>query len=157
MASAKSSTFKTTLLRPADAADGDDWAFLVLPKSASEILPRRGRTSVKGTINGHPFKATLDPDGRFGHWLTVSEDLRVAAGAQFGDTVTVQIAPMHPEPEPALPRDLRQALDAMPEAKAVWDDTTTLARVDWVHWVESAKQAKTRKRRVENACDTPHA
>jgi hypothetical protein len=153
MARARSSTFKTTLLRRADAAGGGARAFLVLPKSASDILPRRGRTSVEGTINGQPFKATLEPDGQLGHWFAVDEELRVAAGAEFEDTVTVRISPAQPEPEPALPRDLRQALDAAPAAKAVWKNTTTLARVDWIHWIESAKQAKTRERRVENACD----
>src|SRR5699024_7400053 len=74
-------------------------------------------------------------------------------GAEFGETVTVQISPANPEPEPVPPRDLQQALDASPKAKAVWEKTKTIARVDWIHWVESAKQAKTRKSRVENACD----
>ena len=32
-------------------------------------------------------------------------------------------------------------------------DTTTVARMDWIHWVESAKQAKTRKSRVKAALD----
>lgn len=80
-------------------------------------------------------------------------NLREAAGVQYGEMVTVQISPVNPEPEPTVPDDLQQALDACPEAKAVWEATTTIARVDWVHWVESAKQAKTRKSRVENACD----
>lgn len=52
-----------------------------------------------------------------------------------------------------MPDDLQQALAATPAAKAVWVDTTTIARLDWIHWIESAKQAKTRQRRVDNACD----
>ena len=35
---------------------------------------------------------------------------------------------------------------------ALGPEPTTLARIDWIHWIESAKQAKTRKSRVENAC-----
>lgn len=35
----------------------------------------------------------------------------------------------------------------------IWNDTTTLARVDWVHWIVSAKQAKTRAQRIESACE----
>lgn len=145
--------FKTKLLRPAKPGDDDSWAFLVLPRSISDALPRRGRTSVQGAINGHPFQATLEPDGQLSHWLRVDMNLREAAGVQYGVMVTVQISPVNPEPEPTVPDDLQQALDACPEAKAVWEATTTIARVDWVHWVESAKQAKTRKSRVENACD----
>jgi len=131
----------------------DAWAFLVLPKTASDTLPRRGRTSVEGTLNGHPFQTTLEPDGQLSHWLRVSGELREAAQARIGEVVTVQIAPADPEPEPQLPDDLREALAACPAAQAVWHDTTTIARLDWVHWVESAKQAKTRKSRVKNACD----
>lgn len=154
MAKKSSLTFSTTLLRPATPGKEDDtWAFLVLPKTASEQLPRRGRTSVEGTINGSPFQATLDPDGQLSHWLKVSKELREAAGADIGDVVAVQISPADPEPEPKLPDDLQAALAASPAAKANWDDTTTIARLDWVHWIESAKLAKTRQVRVNNACD----
>lgn len=153
MAGTDSSTFKARLLRPANPGDDGSWAFLVLPRSASEKLPRRGRTSVEGAINGHPFRATLEPDGQLSHWLKVPEALRDAAGAEFGETVTVRVSPARPEPEPSPPDDLRQALDASPEARAVWESATTLARVDWIHWIESAKQAATRTRRVANACD----
>lgn len=146
-------TFKTKLLRPAKPGNDGSWAFLVLPKTASNQLPRRGRTTVTGTLNGYPFQATLEPDGQLSHWLKVSEQLREAAGAAIGDIVTVQISPAEPEPEPQLPDDLQQALVASPAAKAVWDDTTTIARLDWIHWIESAKQAKTRQRRVDNACE----
>ncbi len=74
------STFQTKLLRPAKGAEDDGWTFLILPKPASDELPRRGRTSVEGTINGHQFQATLDPDGRLSHWLKVGKELREAAG-----------------------------------------------------------------------------
>lgn len=147
------STFETTLRKPAKQGKDEAWSFLVLPKSVSDTLPRRGRTTVDGTINGVPFQATLEPDGQLSHWLKVSKELGQAAAANAGDMVTVQIAPAPLEPEPALPDDLKHALAAAPAAKAVWNDTTTIARLDWIHWIESAKQASTRQRRVENACD----
>ena len=34
-----------------------------------------------------------------------------------------------------------------------WEATTTLARVDWIHWITSARQAKTCAKRVNDACD----
>ncbi|TEA80004.1 YdeI/OmpD-associated family protein [Allopusillimonas ginsengisoli] len=153
MPKTKASTFKTKLYCPANPGEDGPWAFLVLPKTASDTLPRRGRTSVEGTINGHPFQATLEPDGQLSHWLKVSQALLEGAAASVGDTVAVQVSPATPEPEPAIPDDLQKALDKSATAKATWDGTTTIARLDWIHWIESAKQAKTRKRRVENACD----
>lgn len=65
--------FKAKLLRPAEAAKGSSWTFLVLPKNASTKLPSRGMTAVQGNINGHPFRATLEPDGQKSHWLKVTK------------------------------------------------------------------------------------
>jgi hypothetical protein len=108
---------------------------------------------VDGTINGHPFRATLEPDGQLSHWLKVGKELREASGAEAGDTVALELMPVASEPEPELPPDFLEALAAVPEAEAVWNATTTIARIDWIHWIESAKQSRTRKSRVENACD----
>lgn len=147
------SRFEARLLRPAKAGTDDSWAFLLLPESASARFPRRGRTGVEGTINGHHFQATLEPDGQLSHWLKVSRELCEASGAEAGDTVMLEVVPVAKEPEPDLPSDFREALASSPEAKAVWDATTTIARIDWNHWIESAKQAKTRESRIENACE----
>ena len=51
-----------------------------------------------------------------------------------------------------MPRDLGKALAAAPKAKAQWKDLTPIARRDFISWIDSAKQAKTRKRRIGRAC-----
>lgn len=140
------------LLRPA-APRGATWTFLVLPAKASAKLPARGLCSVDGTINGARFKATLEPDGKGSHWLKVSRRLRQAAGADAGDTVALDFAPVDKEPEPRVPADLRKALAAAPAAHAVWKDITPVARRDWIQWITSAKRPETRARRIGNACD----
>lgn len=147
------SRFQAQLFRPAQPGSDASWAFVVLPKDASDKLPRRGRTTVSGTLNGHPFQATLDPDGRLSHWLRVSRELREAAGADVGDTVTLELMAVAMEPEPDIPSDFLEALAATPSARRVWDETTTIARLDWIHWVTSAKQLKTRAKRIADACD----
>ena len=108
---------------------------------------------MEGTINGHRFQATLEPDGQLSHWLKVSKGLQEAAAVSPGEMVAVQISPASAEPEPELPDDLRDVLATCSAAKATWENTTTIARLDWIHWIESAKQAKTRKSRVDNACE----
>ncbi len=145
--------FEARLLRPANPGEGEPWAFVVLPKAVSDQLPRRGRTTIAGTINDHPFQATLEPDGQRSHWLKVGQAQCEASGAAVGDTVTLEVAPLAAEPEPVVPPDLQDALAASPEARAVWDSTTTLARLDWIHWIESARQAETRESRIAGACD----
>jgi hypothetical protein len=104
--------FKAKLCRPAESAKTHSWSFLVLPKNASAKLPSRGMTAIEGTLNGFPFRATLEPDGQKSHWLKVDRKPSEAAGAEAGDVVTLDIAQAAEEPEPAVPSDLRKALAA---------------------------------------------
>src|SRR5438093_4499114 len=85
--------FRTKLFRPAATAKVGSWTFLTLPKDASARLPSRGMTTVEGTINGFPFRATLEPDGQRSHWLRVNRKMREAADADAGDDGTREIAP----------------------------------------------------------------
>lgn len=58
---AKSNThsqFEATILQPSKSGPDDLSAFIILPKSASEFLPRRGRTSVDVSMNDYDFEAT---------------------------------------------------------------------------------------------------
>ena len=144
--------FKAKLSRPASPR-GAAWTFLVLPATASAKLPTRSMVTVDGTLGGAPFQATLEPDGEGSHWLKVDRALREAAGAEAGDTVALEIAPVDKEPEPKVPADLRSALAANPAAKATWADVTPVARRDWIHWITSGKKAETRVKRIDTACD----
>ncbi|MEJ7596603.1 MAG: YdeI/OmpD-associated family protein [Kofleriaceae bacterium] len=47
-----------------------------------------------------------------------------------------------------LPADLRAVLIATPETLQAWNDLTPLARNEYICWVEDAKQATTRERRI---------
>ncbi|WP_188419618.1 YdeI/OmpD-associated family protein [Oxalicibacterium solurbis] len=146
------SRFEARLLHPATSGGDDCWAFVVLPKNVSATLPRRGRTTVDGTVNGYAFQATLEPDGKRSHWLRLDQELLDAAGMHAGDVAMFEVTPVEREPEPEVPSDLQQALDVSPEALAGWNETTTIARLDWIHWITSAKQARTRAQRISNAC-----
>jgi hypothetical protein len=62
--------------------------------------------------------------------------LREGAGIAVGDVVQLEILPLRKEPEPRTRADLRKALAAAREARAVWSDITPAARA----------------RRIRNAC-----
>jgi uncharacterized protein YdeI (YjbR/CyaY-like superfamily) len=47
-----------------------------------------------------------------------------------------------------LPVDLQKSLVSNDQALFLWEDITPLARNEFICWVESAKQDKTRKRRI---------
>ena len=51
-------------------------------------------------------------------------------------------------PKAKVPVDLKKAFTDHPQAKNKWDDLTSLARRDFITWIESAKQPETRLRRI---------
>jgi hypothetical protein len=127
------------------------WTLIALPKSASLKLPSRGMVMVEGTFNGLRFKAALEPDGRGSHWLKVDSDMRKAAHADAGDTVTLDIEPSGEWPEPEVPEDLKSALAADKQAQTLWMEITPMARWDWIRWIRATMRSETRKRRIETA------
>jgi hypothetical protein len=121
-----------------------------LPEAASENLPSRGQVAIQGTINGHEFQSVLEPDGDFGHWLRVDEELQLGAGLSAGDTATLEIEPTKDWPEPTVPPDFETALAAAPQKiQELWEGITPMARWEWVRWVNATRSPDTRKRRVE--------
>ena len=147
------SHFKTQVLRPQNPGAGKPWAFVILPGEASAKLPRRGRLTVAGTLNGKSFTVMLEPDGKKSHWLKIDDKLLKASGVNYGDLAEFEVMSIAEEPDPEVPADFRQALTDAPAAMATWEMTTNLSRVDWIHWITSAKQEKTRVKRINDACD----
>jgi hypothetical protein len=145
--------FRARLPRPKATEKIGLWTLLTLPKNASAKLPSRGMTMVEGAINSLPFRAALEPNGKGSHWLRVNKTMYDAAGADAGDTVRVEITRAGEEPETRVPMDLRKALATAPAAQASWADITPIARRDWIFSISTAKQAETRRRRIEKACD----
>jgi len=122
---------------------------LVLPELASKKLPSRGQVAVQGTINGVAFQTVLEPDGDFGHWMSVDAKLRRAARLVPGEQAHVEVRPADEWPEPSVPTDLRASLSAAPpEVRELWQVITPMARWEWVRWVNETKNPETRQKRV---------
>ena len=52
-----------------------------------------------------------------------------------------------------VPDDMRARLSSEPETLDLWRGLTPLGRNEFICWVEDAKQAKTRQRRIERAVE----
>src|SRR5467141_5169478 len=97
--------FKARLFRHPNMAKTGCRTLLNVPKMVSKKLSSRGMAKVEGTINGHPFRAALEPNTSGSHWLRVNKAMLEGAGADAGDMVKLVI--LEPEPEPIVPADLR--------------------------------------------------
>ncbi len=114
-----------------------------------EELPiPKGVKVVEGILNHFPFRSFL----RSGS-LEFSSAMQTAARAKAGKRVVVEVTRVDDEAETRVPRDLADALTSHPKALEQWEDTTTKARRDWILWLLTAKQQKTRETRIEKACD----
>lgn len=106
-----------------------------------------GRSRVRGTINDQPFRSTLAKRGA-GWYMVVNRETRAGARASAGETVTVE---MERDDEPRvveMPDDLREALLARPGAAGRFDSLSYSHQKEYVDWVNEAKRAETRKRRI---------
>lgn len=52
-----------------------------------------------------------------------------------------------------LPKDFEQAIASSPKVLTLWQDITPLARNEWICWVDEAKKAETRERRIKVGLD----
>lgn len=64
------------------------WTYLVWPESV-KFFGTRGLVKIKGTIDGHPFRASFMAMGNGKHMLPVKAETSKAIGKNAGDTVTV--------------------------------------------------------------------
>ena len=91
-------TAATTGVQPLDASftvpirkDGAFPTYLELAGSA-DLLGTRRAVKVAGTLDGHPFEATLMPSGAGPHWLPLRAALCRAIGkADAGEQVAVHL------------------------------------------------------------------
>jgi hypothetical protein len=104
---------------------------------------------VHGLIEGLPFKSTLVPGGdgcfRLHVHSRIWRKLRIDAGAEVEVTLMLDQAP-----RPAVvPADLAAALAAKPTALKMFNALTLPLRRQLLWYVNAAKQASTREKRVK--------
>ena len=125
-----------------------------VPPEVSATLRNAGANDSKhppvhGFIEGLPFKSTLVPGGAGRYRLHVHSriwrKLKIDAGAEVEVTLMLDQAP-----RPAIvPKDLAAALAAKPRAQKTFNALTLPLRRQILWYLESAKHARTREKRVK--------
>ncbi len=129
-----------------------DNAIIVLPPEDSAKLPSRGIVMTTATIDGSSFLAPLEPDGIGSHWLRPPTDILKQIQSDGDHRVDICLEVVNDWPEPEIPEDLQAVLDESPELAGLWLSTTTLARWDWIRWIRSTNNPKTREKHIQVAC-----
>jgi hypothetical protein len=116
-----------------------------VPFDPSEVWRDRDRWYVRGTIGGFGVRGSIEAlDGEPSLVLGPSwcRDPSVAGGR----TAEVVLEPEGPQLE-TVPSELRQALEASPEARRAFESLATFYRKGFADPIAAAKQASTRERR----------
>ena len=143
-------TFKAKLVGKGPTGS---WTFLPIPFSVEEKFGSKAQVPVSGTINGHPFRNSLRPEGDGTHLMMVNKILKEGAGCANGDTVSV-VMDVDAEPRKAsVPAQLKAALKAKPAAKAFFDELSYSRQREYTDWVAGAKRPETKKARVAKSVE----
>ena len=93
---------------------------------------------VAGTVNGMGVRAVIEPLEN-GHGIVLGAAWRRDCGVAPGDRVTVALDPEGPQRDD-LADDLRQALEAEPDAGAFFDSLAQFYRRAYLKWIDSTKR-----------------
>ena len=83
------------------------------------------------------------------YYLAFRKDAREAAALAPGEQVDVTLALDDQPRDVTLPDDFAAVLDADPEARAPFESLSYTNRKEYVDWLEGAKRAETRQRRLD--------
>ena len=145
---AATTTSKKFTARLESIGPGGSWTRMQIPFDAAAAFGSRGRVAVCGTLNGFAFRTSILPNGDGTHHMMLNKALLAGAEASAGERVAVVMERDVASREVATPSDLATALGKSREAKEVWAAKTPTFRAEYVAWVDEAKSAGTRARRV---------
>jgi hypothetical protein len=126
-----------------------------VPPEVIEGLGSGKKPAVKVTIGDYTYRTTIGVmDGRF--MIPLSAEHRKGAGIAAGDEITVMIE-LDTEPrEAVVPADLAAALEGDAEAKRVFGGLSYSHKRQHILYIEEAKTAETRERRIGKTLEMLH-
>jgi uncharacterized protein YdeI (YjbR/CyaY-like superfamily) len=106
-------------------------------------------TRWKSTVS---LRTSLIP-GAEGHYMVINEAMREATGKGLGDTITVELDVDPGTREVTVPVDMQQALHKDKTAMERYMALAYPHRKRYIEWVDSAKKAETRSKRIARLMD----
>jgi hypothetical protein len=143
-------SFEAQLKRPEGIGT---WTYFDLPATVADGLKARNRVRVKGTINGVSFRNSTLPHGDGSHYVVVKKETREAAGVTQGDVARITLEVDLDGRTVTLPDDLKSFLENDSEMNAIFLKLSYSHQKEYVDWIEGARQAATRQKRIEKSTE----
>lgn len=124
------------------------WSSIEIPFDVEKTFGSRGRVSVKASIGKEVFHTSIFPNGDGTHHMMFNKAMKKAAGAEPGDSITVNLERDKGE-EPEHPAHLKKALKANAKVAAKFKALTPAGRREYIAWIMSAKREETQLARID--------
>lgn len=128
------------------------WTYVPVPAEVATRLGGQARIPVVGEVNGTSFTGSV-MTGPTGPYIVVNKTVREAVGVSAGDHVRVTVSTDAAARSVDVPDDLAAALSERPESETFFEKLSYSRKKEYVTWLESAKQAATRQRRLAQAIE----
>jgi Bacteriocin-protection, YdeI or OmpD-Associated/Domain of unknown function (DUF1905) len=129
--------------------EGKTATYIDLPLDVPAVFGGK-RVPVRGTVNGAPFRSTIAVYGDR-YFLPINRELREAARAAAGETVTIELERDDQPRVVRAPADLREALAADRAASTFYKSLSYSHKREYIEWIRDARRPETRRRRVARA------
>jgi hypothetical protein len=144
----KNSSSKQTFTAQLKKTSTVDSAYFDIPFDVEEAFGKK-RPKVRCLIDGVLFRTSAFRMSGSNHMVLVNKQIRDQIAKGAGDTVRVV---MEADTEPRIvevPKDVAAALKKQQKPRAFFDSLSYSHQREYVTWVDSAKKAETRARRIE--------
>ncbi|MBX3063289.1 MAG: DUF1905 domain-containing protein [Anaerolineae bacterium] len=142
-----SQQFEVVLEKPQDVIV----TYFTVPFNVEQVFGTRGQVKVKGTIDGTPYRTSIQPMGDGTHSMMVTKAILTVIGKAVGDTIRVTMEIDTDERVVITPEDFQLALEENERAKQIYDKFPYSHRKAYVDWIDSAKKEQTRIKRIKQA------
>lgn len=127
-------------------------AYVVIPPDVAEGLGGGGRTPVRATFGGIPYRGSIVRMGGESV-LGVLKEIRETLGVAYGDEVEVTVERDEDERVIEIPAELDTLLEANPSARQAFEALSYSHRREHALHVAEAKKPETRERRARKTIE----
>jgi hypothetical protein len=126
-----------------------DAGYIRFPYDVMKLYGVKGRVAVKAIFDDQVlYRGSLVKMGTPCHIIGITKEIRQKLGKSIGDSISVVIEQDLEIREVLVPADVKALLDENPRAKKFYESLSYTDRKEYIRWIESAKQADTRERRL---------
>ena len=144
--------FTTTIQRFKEQGEKTGWTYITITEKIARQLKPGNRKSfrVKGKLDNYAIRGVaLIPMGEGDFIMALNATMRKGIGKRQGDKLRVQLDADEKLPE--LSAELLECLADEPAAKQYFDGLPNSHRLYFSRWIESAKTAPTKAKRIAQA------